>query len=155
MIECHLTFPRKRGAMKLLNVGSDLVVRNTYRTDHSYGTHSCILEQYFTRNTEDSEILYHFRRQVFYYFLRYGEKYVNQSCDLFCWKIKWNWYFKAVSEVQRQVADSESFEAEIWRMNRKYVSKTAKFFLQHLACLIPLMLRTLGKHCNDSENQRS
>jgi hypothetical protein len=60
-----------------------------------------------------------------------------------------------MSEVQRQVEDSESFNAEIWRMNRKYVSKTAKFFLRYLARLISLKLRTLGKHCNNSENQRS
>ena len=85
-----MAFPGNRGAMNFVNVGSDLVLRNTYRTDRSCGTHSCILEQYFTRNTEDSEILYHFRRQVFYYFLRYGEKYVNQSSGLFCWKIKWD-----------------------------------------------------------------
>ena len=54
---------------------------------------------------------------------------MNQSSDLFCCKIKRGWYFKAMSEVQRQVSDSQSFKAEIWRMNRKYMSKTAKVFL--------------------------
>jgi hypothetical protein len=60
MMGWHMALPRKRGAMKFLTVGSELVVRNTYKTDCSCATQGCILEQYFTRNTEDSEILFTF-----------------------------------------------------------------------------------------------
>jgi hypothetical protein len=120
---CHMALPAKKRAIIFLNFGYYLVVHNTYRTYRSCGTNSCVLEQYYSRNTEDSEMVYTFEHKSFIIF--FGMKRSMRINHLIYFTGRYNRadILRQCQKCNVRFQTQKSFKEEIWRMKRKYIKE--------------------------------